>query len=112
MKLIWTIYRFRINQTANKLNIAFNQILSKYQIALEQRVTLEIIKQEKDVTLTKIASILSKDKTTISRTLRALENKDLIQRRETLEDRRINFIEITPKGMKTIKDSEDDINEI
>lgn len=102
---------FRINNAANKLNISFNQILSKYDIASEQRVTLEIIKEEKKVTSTKIAYILSKDKTTISRTLRVLERKNLIQRREVLEDRRKNFIELTSKGIKTIKDSEEDIND-
>ena len=49
---------FKINQTANKINNKFNNVLQKYKIAPEQRATLEIIKFEKDVNQTKIANIL------------------------------------------------------
>ena len=98
---------FKINKIANNINSVFNQILQPFDIAIEQRVTLEIIKYEKNVTLTKISNDLSKDKTTISRTLRTLENKGLIQRVESSEDKRVTFIELTQKGEETLRLSED-----
>ena len=94
---------FKINQTANKLNNKFNLSLQTYDIAPEQRATLEIIKYEKDVNQTKIANILAKDKTTISRTLATLEKKGFILKKQI--DKRTNLIELTNKGEKIIEES-------
>ena len=94
---------FKINQTANKINNKFNYILQSYDIAPEQRATLEIIKYEKDVNQTKIANILGKDKTTISRTLATLEKKGLISKVEI--DKRTNRIKLTKEGEKILENS-------
>ena len=94
---------FKINQTANKINNKFNIVLQKYDIAPEQRATLEIIKYEKDVNQTKIANILAKDKTTISRTLATLEKKGFILKKQI--DKRTNLIELTNKGEKILEES-------
>ena len=94
---------FKINQTANKINNNFNIVLQKYDIAPEQRATLEIIKYEKDVNQTKIANILAKDKTTISRTLATLEKKGFILKKQI--DKRTNLIELTNKGEKILEES-------
>ena len=94
---------FKINQTANKLNNKYNQLLQSFDIAPEQRATLEIIKYEIDVTQTKIANILGKDKTTISRTLNSLENKGFIIKSQ--KDKRTNLIEITQKGEDILNES-------
>lgn len=94
---------FKINQTANKLNNKYNQLLQEYDIAPEQRATLEIIKYEIDVNQTKIANILGKDKTTISRTLNTLEKKGFITKSQ--KDKRTNLIEITPKGEDILNNS-------
>ena len=94
---------FKINQTANKINNKFNIVLQKYDIAPEQRATLEIIKYEKDVNQTKIANILGKDKTTISRTLATLEKKGFILKKQI--DKRTNLIELTNKGEKILEES-------
>lgn len=66
---------FKISQTANRLNYQFVQLLSQYEIAPEQRATLEIISKDNEVSQTKIASILGKNKTTICRSLNSLEKK-------------------------------------
>ncbi|MDX9901972.1 MAG: MarR family winged helix-turn-helix transcriptional regulator [Aliarcobacter sp.] len=87
---------FKINQTANKINNKYTQMLQPFNIAPEQRAVLEIIKYESDVTQTKIATILGKDKTTICRALNALETKDFIKK--TQKDKRTNLIEITQEG--------------
>ena len=81
---------FKINQTANKINNKFNTVLQKYDIAPEQRAALEIIKYEKEVNQTKIANILAKDKTTISRTLASLEKKGFILKKQI--NKRTNLI--------------------
>ena len=94
---------FKINQTANKLNNKYNQLLQSFDIAPEQRATLEIIKYETDVNQTKIANILGKDKTTISRTLNTLENKNLITKSQI--DKRTNLIQLTQKGEDILNDS-------
>ena len=99
---------FKINQTANKLNNKYNQLLQEYDIAPEQRATLEIIKYEADVNQTKIANILGKDKTTISRTLNTLEKKGFITKSQ--KDKRTNLIVITPKGEDILNNSFTKVN--
>ena len=94
---------FKINRTANKLNNKYNQLLQSFDIAPEQRATLEIIKYEEDVNQTKIANILGKDKTTISRTLNTLENKNLITKSQI--DKRTNLIQLTQKGEEILNES-------
>lgn len=100
---------FKINLTANILNSSFNQILNKHDIALEQRAVLEILKYEENVNQTKIAKILAKDKTTISRTLKTLEKKGYILKDEM--DKRTNLIKLTPLGEKVFKDSSEDVKD-
>ena len=99
---------FKINQTANKLNNKYNQLLQEYDIAPEQRATLEIIKYETHVNQTKIANILGKDKTTISRTLNTLEKKGFITKSQ--KDKRTNLIEITLKGENILNNSSTKVN--
>ncbi|MFY9089373.1 MarR family winged helix-turn-helix transcriptional regulator [Arcobacter aquimarinus] len=94
---------FKINRTANKINNKYNKILQEYDIAPEQRATLEIIKYEKDVNQTKIAEILGKDKTTISRTLATLEKKDFITKIQL--DKRTNQIKLTYKAEEMLEKS-------
>lgn len=100
---------FKINQTANKLNNKYNQLLQSFDIAPEQRATLEIIKYEADVNQTKIANILGKDKTTISRTLNTLENKNLITK--TQIDKRTNLIQLTQKGEDILNNTSSSVKE-
>ena len=100
---------FKINQTANKINNKFNLLLQTYDIAPEQRATLEIIKYEKDVNQTKIAQILGKDKTTISRTLATLEKKGFISKIQI--DKRTNQIELTPLSQKVLEESSQEVKD-
>lgn len=94
---------FNINKTTNLINSSFNLVLQQYDIALEQRATLEIIKFEENVTQTKIAQILGKDKTTISRTLKTLEKKGYIQKEEL--DKRTYLIKLTKHGEEVLEKS-------
>lgn len=96
---------FRINHIANLLNSSFNHKLQDFEIAIEQRITLEFIKNMQSVSQTKIADVLVKDKTTISRTLRALETKGYIKRDEKVVDKRTNLIRLTDLGEKVLENS-------
>lgn len=98
---------FKLNQTVNYLNSSFNQVLSVHEIAIEQRATLEIIKYEENVNQTKIAQILGKDKTTISRTLKTLEKKGYILKDEI--DKRTNLIKLTSLGEEVFEKSSNDV---
>ena len=100
---------FKIKQTTKKLNNKFNLLLQTYDIAPEQRATLEIIKYEKDVNQTKIAQILGKDKTTISRTLATLEKKGFISKIQI--DKRTNQIELTPLSQKVLEESSQEVKD-
>jgi DNA-binding MarR family transcriptional regulator len=100
---------FKINLTTNILNNSFNQILNKHDIAIEQRATLEILKYEENVNQTKIAQILGKDKTTISRTLKTLEQKGYIFKDEI--DKRTNLIKLTPLGEEVLEKSAQDVKD-
>lgn len=94
---------FKINQTANKINNKYTQLLQAFNIAPEQRATLEIIKYQENVNQTKIANILGKDKTTISRTLSTLEKKGFIQKKHI--DKRTNLIKLTEVGDEILNKS-------
>ena len=101
---------FRVNQVANKLNNHFNKILHPFDIAVEQRATLEIIKNDANVNQSVIASVLGKDKTTISRSLNSLEKKGLIIKDDIKNDRRINMIKLTEKGESVLEESLPSVN--
>ena len=100
---------FKINITANIINSSFNQILNKHEIAIEQRASLEILKYEENVSQTKIAKILGKDKTTISRTLKTLEKKGYILKEEI--DKRTNLIKLTSLGENVLEKSSQDVKD-
>lgn len=88
----------RITIASNNINSTINNKLRPYGIAIEQRATLEMIKFEKDVNQTTISKLLRKDKTTISRSLNALEKKGLITKKEIEHDKRNKKVELTKKG--------------
>jgi len=100
---------FNINKTANLINSSFNQKLQLHGIALEQRATLEILEFEENVTQTKIAQILGKDKTTISRTLKTLEKKGFIRKEEL--DKRTYLIKLTNTGKEVLEKSSQTVQE-
>lgn len=96
---------YRFIRGANSINKTINTKLKPFDIAIEQRVTLEIIKFKTNVNQTSIASLLGKDKTTVSRSLNSLEKKGLIKRTETLGDKRSNNIELTYEGEEILENT-------
>lgn len=97
---------YRLIRSSNSVVNSLNKELLAYSIAIEQRTTLEIIKHEPNVNQTKIAQLLGKDKTTISRSLNSLEKKELITRKSDIKnDKRSNRIKLTKKGEKILDET-------
>ena len=96
---------YRIKRCSNHIDQQLNITLKPYDIGIEQRATLEIIKFEKDVTQTLLAQMLQKDKTTICRTLNAIEKKGLIQTTPLEQDKRTKQIRLTQKAQEILQQS-------
>ncbi len=96
---------YRITRAANNIHKTINKKLSPYGIAIEQRATLEMIKFEENVNQTTISNLLSKDKTTISRSLNSLEKKGLITKTETVDDKRNKKVALSQKGESILEET-------
>ncbi|PLY05663.1 MAG: hypothetical protein C0625_12605 [Arcobacter sp.] len=95
---------FSISHTANLLNSSINKKIKPFGIAIEQRAILELINSNKTIKQTELVNILSKDKTTISRTLKALEDKNYIIKEKS--DNRIYIIKLSKLGQSVLEKSE------
>lgn len=91
---------FLITTTANLLNNSVNSELKLYKIAIEQRAILEIIESKKEIRQSDLTNLLGKDKTTISRTLKSLENKNFIIKEKI--DNKIFILRLTESGEKVL----------
>lgn len=101
---------YRLIRSSNSVVNSLNKRLFPYNITIEQRATLEIIKFEPDVNQTKIAKLLGKDKTTISRSLNSLEKKELVIKINDKEnDKRSNKIKLTKKGEDVLEKTLNDV---
>ena len=94
---------YRTNLAATTIKTNFTKILQPYGIAAEQFATLKIISEDNEVTQTRIAELLAKDKTTVGRSIDALLKKGLITREDVDNDRRANLISLTPKAVEILE---------
>ena len=95
---------FRINLVATTLKTNFTKLLQpKCGIAAEQFATLKIIKEDSDVTQTRIAELLGKDKTTVGRSIESLLKKGLLAREDVESDRRANRVSLTQKAEQILE---------
>lgn len=102
---------YRLASSANVINQQLTQLLKPYGIAIEQRATLEIIKFEPQANQNSIAQILGKDKTTVSRTLKALETKGFIVKTSLKNDKRNKSMSLTSQGEMILEQTEDILNQ-
>jgi DNA-binding MarR family transcriptional regulator len=90
----------KLSNTLNSIRKTFNKSIADYDISSEQYVVLKLIK-EKELTPTKIAEILNKDKAAITRFINSLEKKGFIKKEQI--DKRSYKIVITQKGRDILK---------
>lgn len=96
---------YRVAQTASKINQSLTKALKDYDIASEQRVILDLIDQDSSISQNELSQALGKDKTTISRTLDAIEKKGYILREQTRDDKRFKIISLTVSGKKVLEET-------
>lgn len=95
---------FRMNLVATTIKTNFTKILQKKcGIAAEQFATLKIIQEDSDVTQTRIAELLVKDKTTVGRSIESLLKKGLLEREDVENDRRANRVILTKKAKEILR---------
>ncbi|TLP37735.1 MarR family winged helix-turn-helix transcriptional regulator [Arcobacter arenosus] len=98
-----------VTNTAVLLNSSINKKLQPFGIAIEQRAILEIIMNKGCIKQTELTTILCRDRTTISRTLKTLENKDYIKKEKI--DNKIFMIKLSEKGIDVMEKTQDIVNE-
>lgn len=89
-KLISILYR--------KSQIYWAAILKEHGISSAEYPILLLLNKKDGITQEEIASGLSIDKSAITRVIQSLLKKGFIEREKGCEDRRCNFIHLTPKG--------------
>lgn len=97
---------YKVAQTANKINQSLSKTLKEYDIASEQRAILNIIDKDGKVSQNELSQILGKDKTTISRTLDALEKRGYIKREFIKKDKRVRVISLSFFGKEILEQTE------
>ncbi len=98
-----------VTNTAVLLNSSINKKLHPFGIAIEQRAILEIIMNKGSLKQAELTTILCRDRTTISRTLKTLENKDYIKKEKI--DNKVFIITLSDKGIDVMEKTQDIVNE-
>lgn len=79
------------------------KILSPYDITPEQCLILALLNQRGGLSQNEIALELNKDKSSVTRMITSLENKNLVRRRVDLSDRRYYEVSLTEIGSELNK---------
>jgi DNA-binding MarR family transcriptional regulator len=97
---------YKINLTATLLKTEFTKRLKpKCGIATEQFATLQIISEDDQITQTKIAERLGKNKTTIGRSIDSLIKKGLLVKQYTQDDKRVHRISLTSQAQEILENA-------
>lgn len=95
---------YRINLVATTIKTNFTKLLQPTcGIAAEQFATLKIISEDNEVTQTRIAELIGKDKTTVGRSIDSLLKKGLLVREDIESDRRANRVFLTKKAEEILE---------
>ncbi len=94
---------YALTVTLNTLRKNFNKEIKKYGISSEQYGVMKIVSDEPS-TPTKIAEILHRDKATITRIIKSLENKNLIKK-EKINNRSF-LIKLSKEGKEILNQAE------
>lgn len=105
----------RIGRIINKLAI-LNQIntnhrLSDYNVTSNEATVLMCLKRNKDMYQDALVKELQIDKSAVTRLLHKMEEKDLIERKQDLNDRRQYIIKMTKKGKQKQELVDDTFNQ-
>lgn len=96
--------------TAKQMRICVTKNLKSLDIGFEQAGILFLLQSQGALGVNQIALLFEKDKATISRTIKALEHKNLIEREVTLTDKRSNKIQLSQLGQEKLSQIKDQRN--
>ena len=95
---------YALTTTLNLLRKHFNREIKKFDLSSEQYGVLKLISEEKQLTPTQIAELLNRDKATITRILKSLDNKKLIKKEQI--NNRSFYVKLTNESEKIIKEAD------
>ena len=92
-----------LGRTVKMVDYYFQEELVKQGLELskEQMVVLKKLHEKDGRNQNELAFLTLRDKSSLTRLLAKMEKKAYIERRQSLEDRRINHVFITPLGRET-----------
>ena len=93
---------YALTTTLNLLRKHFNREIKKFDLSSEQYGVLKLISEEKQLTPTQIADLLNRDKATITRILKSLDNKKLIKKEQI--NNRSFYVKLTDESKNIIKE--------
>ncbi|WP_458700932.1 MarR family winged helix-turn-helix transcriptional regulator [Sulfurospirillum sp. 1307] len=92
-----------IKLTKNIMDNEHNKYIKPLNISSEQGLLLKFVYEMPGLTQTKLAELVHKDKTTITRMIDSLEKKGFVVRKNSDEDRRIYKIYLTKETEEMAK---------
>lgn len=87
---------------AKQMRISVTKNLKNLDIGFEQAGILFLLQSQGALGVNQIALLFEKDKATISRTIKALEHKNLVEREITPTDKRSNKIQLSQMGQEKL----------
>lgn len=96
---------FQIKRTWQSIARMYNELAAGYGVTMATGFVLLNVDQEKGTPSTALGPKMGMEATSLSRTLRSMEEKGLIERRAHPEDGRSVLIFLTPFGLEKRKDA-------
>jgi DNA-binding MarR family transcriptional regulator len=96
---------YALTTTLNLLRKHFNREIKKYDLSSEQYGVMKLVSGSEELTPTQIAELLNRDKATITRIIKSLEGKGLIEK-ESINNRSF-YIKLTKNGEEMLKNADE-----
>jgi DNA-binding MarR family transcriptional regulator len=96
---------YALTTTLNLLRKNFNREIKEYDLSSEQYGVLKLVSESEKLTPTQISELLNRDKATITRIIKSLDYKGLIQK-ENINNRSF-YIKLTKNGAEMLKKADD-----
>jgi DNA-binding MarR family transcriptional regulator len=96
---------YALTTTLNKLRKRFNNEVVNYNLSSEQYAVMKLVEDTGELTPTKVAELLDRDKATITRIVNSLEKKGYIKK-EKINNRSFNIV-LTDSGKNVIQKADE-----
>jgi len=95
---------YLMKQVISSIVLEADRRLASYDLTYVQWLPLYKLAQDEDITLASLSRDLQIDPAAISRSLDRIESKGLIQRKRSLQDRRVVHLELSVEGREVAED--------